>query len=199
MVIKLENLAASAQSFLIVMITYIVCHGATALIVTPIQEHFISQVTVFASLMYLPHGVRVLATWLLGWKAIVPLFLGSYISNLLFTPVYVRAITDPVVLQSIAVGAVSAFFGFALVKLFWRDTKAGKRRKMDWKWLLVVGAVASVFNSVGQSIIYSGLIVPKEAFSVFATYAAGDLIGLLVTMFALLFIFRWIRLFAVAV
>lgn len=195
---KLENLAASAQSFLIVMITYIVCHGVTALIVTPIQEHFISQVTVFASLMYLPHGVRVLATWLLGWKAIVPLFLGSYISNLLFTPVYVRAITDPVVLLSIAVGAVSAFFGFALVNLFWRNIKAGKRRKMDWKWLLVVGAIASVFNSVGQSIIYSGLIVPKEAFSVFATYAAGDIIGLLVTMFALLFIFRWIRLFAEA-
>lgn len=190
---KLEHLSASTQEFLIVMVTYIVCHGATALIVTPIQEYFISEVTVFASLMYLPHGVRVLATWLLGWKAIVPLFLGSYISEILFTPDHVRAIIEPVVLVSISVGAVSALAGFALVKLFGRNIKASEKPTIVWKWLLLVGAVASVFNSLGQSIVFSGLIVPQDVFAVFATYAAGDLIGLLVTMVALLLIFRWIR------
>ncbi len=69
---------------------------------------------------------------------------------------------------------------------------------MDWKWLLYVGAVASVLNSIGQSIVFSGLIVPQDVFTVFAIYATGDLIGLIVGMAALLFIFRWIRQFSEA-
>lgn len=69
---------------------------------------------------------------------------------------------------------------------------------MDWKWLLYVGAVASILNSVGQSIVFSGIVVPQDAIAIFAIYAAGDIIGLLVTMVALLFIFRWIRQFAEA-
>ena len=180
------------------MATYIVCHGLTALIVTPIHEYFISHATIFASLMYLPHGVRVLATWLLGWKAILPLFLGAYISEIVFTPAYVSAVTNPVLLESISVGAISALAGFALVKLFRHEIKANQRQTMDWKWLLYVGALASVLNSIGQSIVFSGLIVPQDVFTVFAIYATGDLIGLIVGMAALLFIFRWIRQFSEA-
>jgi len=195
---KFENLGTSVLNFFIVMITYVLCHGVTAIVFTPIQEHFISEMTVFASLMYLPHGVRVLSTWLLGWKAIAPLFLGAYISEILFTPAYVSVITDPVILQSISVGAASAFAGFAVVKLFGREIKVSGRPKMDWKWLLYVGAVASILNSVGQSIVFSGIVVPQDAIAIFAIYAAGDIIGLLVTMVALLFIFRWIRQFAEA-
>ena len=69
---------------------------------------------------------------------------------------------------------------------------------MDWKWLLYVGAVASILNYVGQSIVFSGIVVLQDAIAIFAIYAAGDIIGLLVTMVALLFIFSWIRQFAEA-
>ena len=112
-----------------------------------------------------------------------------------FTPVEVRAVTDPVIFQSIAVGALSAYAAFGLIKIFGRDIATNGSRAMDWKWLLIVGAIASVLNSVGQSIVFSGLIIPDEAFAALAIFAIGDLVGLAVSMLVLLLIFRWLRLF----
>ena len=66
---------------------------------------------------------------------------------------------------------------------------------MDWKWLLIVGAVASVLNSVGQPIVFSGLILPDQVFVALVVFAVGDLFGLTVTMLMLMVIFRWLRLF----
>lgn len=182
------------QSFLIIASAYIVCHGITALVVTPIQSLYLSDITIFASLVYLPHGVRVLATWLWGWKAFFPLYAGGALSEIIFTPAAVQDHIAQSVLYSIGVGAGSALLAFELVRILGRNIYAGNCRAMNWKWLLVIGAIASVINSVGQSIVYSGLIVPEDAASVFLTYAAGDLIGLFVSMLALMMIFRWIRL-----
>ena len=44
---------------------YILAHGLTALVVTPMQARLLPDVTMFASLVYLPHGVRVLSAWLM--------------------------------------------------------------------------------------------------------------------------------------
>ena len=90
---KLGYIATFAQYFLIVVAAYVLCHGITAFVVEPVQELFIPHVTIFASLIYLPHGVRVLATWMMGWRAIIPLCTGAYLSHLAFTPVEVRAVT----------------------------------------------------------------------------------------------------------
>jgi hypothetical protein len=190
-----KYLPAGAQSFLIIVAAYVLCHGITTFVVKPVQELFIPHVTIFASLIYLPHGVRVLATWMMGWRAIIPLLIGAYLSNLLFTPAEVRAATDPVILQSIMVGALSAYAAFGLMKIFGRDIAANGGRSMDWKWLLIVGAMASVLNSVGQSIVFSGMIFPDQAFVALVIFAFGDLAGLAVNMLVLLLIFRWIRLF----
>lgn len=181
---------------MIVVAAYVLCHGLTALLVTPVQKMFISHITVFASLMYLPHGVRVLTTWLMGWKAIVPLFAGSFVAHFLFTSAPDRAITDPVLFQSLIVGALSAYAGFLLFRIFGVNLYADESRTLDWKWLLIVGAISSVFNSVGQSIVFQGLIYPDEALAALLIFAVGDLVGLLTTMFALLLMFRWIRIFS---
>ncbi len=191
-----DHQVSLAKSFLIVIAVYVLCHGVTALLVTPIQNMIASDITVFASLVYLPHGVRVLATWLLGWKAFFPLCVGAFLSELLFTPDQFFSLTEPVLFSSIAVGAISAYVGFVIVKLIGRDQYAGPDRIMDWKWLLVVGAIASVFNSVGQIIVFSGLIVPDDLLAVLATYAIGDLVGLFVSMLVLMMVFRWLRLSA---
>ena len=188
-------MAAVVQNFLIVVAAYVLCHGITAFVVEPVQKLFIPHITFFASLIYLPHGVRVLATWMLGWRAIIPLLTGAYLSNFIFTPDEVRAVTDPAILQSITVGAMSAYAAFGLMRFFGRDIVANGGRIMDWKWLLIVGAVASVLDSVGQSIVFSGLIFPDEALAALAIFAFGDLVGLAVNMFVLMMIFRWIRLF----
>lgn len=182
------------QYFIVIAMAYVFCHGLTALLVTPIQQEFLSEVTIFASLVYLPHGVRVLATWLWGWKAFFPLYAGACISAIIFTPADEHAIVRELLSVSIAAGALSALLAFEAMRLLGRDFYAGGNTKIDWKGLLFVGALASVINSVLQSVIFSGVILPEHAVLILATYAVGDLIGLFVSMIALMMIFRWIRL-----
>jgi hypothetical protein len=50
-----------------------------------------------------------------------------------------------------------------------------------------------LFNSIGQIIVFYGLVGVESAISVAAIYAVGDLLGLVVCMFALMLVFRWLR------
>jgi hypothetical protein len=59
--------------------------------------------------------------------------------------------------------------------------------------MIGIGALASVFNSAGQTFAFSGLIGMEKAPAVIAIYVAGDVIGLIVCMLSLMLCFRWFR------
>lgn len=194
---NLHHMSNLLQTALIVAAVYVLCHGITAWVVTPFQAATLGEVTAFASLLYLPHGVRVLATWMYGWKAVPILALAAGLCEFLFTPMATSEILTPIMLCSFAVGATSAYLAFEAFRLLGIDLYAGRQQTMAWKWLLLIGAVASVLNSVGQTIVFSGLIFPGDFWIVLLIYALGDLIGLAVSMVLLMLIFRYMRLMAV--
>ncbi|WP_234423522.1 hypothetical protein [Tateyamaria sp. Alg231-49] len=183
------------MSFVIIILAYVLCHGLIAMVVTPLQSLILPEITVFASLVYLPHGVRVLATWAYGWKAVLALAVGASMSAWLFSPSEDLRLLESALVQSILVGSASAFIAFEIARLAGFDLYFGGSRKLHWKGMIAVGALSSVINSLGQTIVYSGLIDLEKVIWVWAIYAAGDLIGLVACMFALLFIFRWSRVF----
>lgn len=183
----------SLANFLIIALAYVLCHGLTAFVVTPVQAGFLPDETVFASLMYLPHGVRVLATWAFGWRAIPALVVGVSLSALLFSPAGNLSFLDPALLEGILVGAVAAFLAFELVRLAGFDFYFGSSKKLSWKGMLAIGAISSVINSIGQTIVHSGLIELDLLARILVMYAVGDLVGLAVCMVALMFVFRWTR------
>lgn len=184
------------MNFWIIVLLYILCRGLTALVVTPIQSVFLPEVTVFASLMYLPHGVRVLATWAYGWKAVPALTVGVSLSVWLFSPSEELKFLEPALLEGILVGSVSAFAAFELARLAGYNLYFGGSKKLRWKGMIAVGALSSVINSLGQTLVFSDLIDWEKIIGVWAVYAAGDLIGLIVCMIALMFVFRWSRVFS---
>jgi hypothetical protein len=63
--------------------------------------------------------------------------------------------------------------------------------------MIAVGALSSVINSFGQTLVYSGLIDLEKVIGVWAIYATGDLIGLIVCMVVLMLVFRWNRILGV--
>jgi hypothetical protein len=77
------------------------------------------------------------------------------------------------------------------------DFYFGRSRKLQWKGMIAVGALSSVINSFGQTLVYSGLIDLEKVIGVLAIYATGDLIGLIVCMVVLMLVFRWNRIFGV--
>ncbi len=184
------------MGFLIIILAYVLCHGLTAQVVTPIQSLFLPEITVFASLVYLPHGVRVLATWAYGWKAVPALIVGTSLSVWLFSSPEEVNFLEPALLEGILVGSASAFIAFEIARFAGFNFYFGGSRRLHWKGLLAVGALSSVINSFGQTLVYSGLIDLEKFMGVWAIYAAGDLIGLVVCMIALMFVFRWDRMFA---
>ncbi len=180
-------------SMAIVAMVYIICHGLTSWVVAPVQAYFLGDITIFASLLYLPHGVRVLSTWLMGWRAVAPLAVGALLSEIIFTEADVRAMMEHVLLFSIAVGALSAWVSFEILRLFGASAYVGAGRRMNWRQLLGVGILASVLNSVGQTFVFAGVISPGDQLTVIVTYAAGDMIGQALSMVALMFLFRALR------
>ncbi|WP_417720058.1 hypothetical protein [Salipiger sp.] len=177
----------------VVVVAYILAHGLTALLVTPIQSRFLPEITAFASLVYLPHGVRVLTTWLLGRVAVVPIYLGAFLSEAIFTPGGFGTATQPVILVSILVGASSSLVAFEGMKLAGVNLYAGQSRRIHWSWLLFVGVLASLINSVGQVIVFSAAVHPEHYLAVLSICAVGDLIGLVITTLILMLLFRWMR------
>jgi hypothetical protein len=62
-----------------------------------------------------------------------------------------------------------------------------------WKQLLFVGFISSVLNSFGQSLIFSGQIMPNEGLNVMIGFLVGDTSGTLLCFLSLLFLFRGYR------
>lgn len=184
----------AAGKAMMVVLAYFLCHGATAFLIVPIQINLLPDITAFASLMYLPHGVRVLSTFFWGWKAVPVLFVAGVISDLAFAPEGSHRFDDPVIYISILIGAASAFLGFEVLRALGLNYYSGQSRVLNWKQVVTAGIAASIVNSIGQSIVFSGRILPADGLATFMVYAIGDVVGLLVAMFMLMLIFRWIRL-----
>ena len=62
-----------------------------------------------------------------------------------------------------------------------------------WKQILFVGFISSVLNSVGQSLNFSGQIMPDEGRNVMIGFLVGDTSGTLLCFLSLLFLFRGYR------
>lgn len=187
------SIRSAAASFAVIVTAYVLCHGMTVFLVTPVQGRFLTEITTFASLIYLPHGIRVLATWLVGPKAFLPLLAGGVLSAIVFAPEVAPHAFHPAVISSIVVGAASAPLAFGATRLIAGSRFPGTGDRMNWKLLILAGMVASIINSVGQRLVLGARFPSGDAFGVMAVYALGDLVGLVVTMIVLMMIFRWIR------
>lgn len=182
------------RSFCVVIVAHILAHGLTAFVVTPLQAQVLPDVTSFASFAYLPHGVRILATWLLGPMAAVPLFLGAWSSVLIFDGGIPDFAMSSTILMSCLVGALSGPAAFEATRLLGRNLYARHKPGVHWGWLLAVGVLASFFNAIGQSVVFLGRIVPEASATIFAAYTIGDTMGLVVATLCLMLLFRWIRI-----
>ena len=191
---KYKGLTEAGVPFLIIAACYLLAYGLTSYLITPIQRYFLPEITAFASLVYLPHGVRILATWYWGWKAILPIVCGSIMASAIFNETSMTEFLEPKMIEAQIVSACCAFVAFELARGAGFNFYARAGSKIHWKQLAAIGALASLINSIGSSLVYAGLIVPSEKIPVFVTYLVGDIVGQFVCMLALVLVFRRIRL-----
>jgi len=191
-VLKGSYLSAVFSGFSIVVLVYFLSRGVTLYTVVPIQSYFLPEITTFAALVYLPHGVRVLAPWLLGWAAIPALMMGALLSHVVLNPDELKSTLGITVVLSIITSECSGLIGIWCVAL-WRGIKrTSDFGKLGWRGLLVAAFVASVFNSVGLALVYSGRLPDNVALTL-GVYAIGDVVGFMCCLICLMLVFRALR------
>jgi hypothetical protein len=138
----------------------------------------------YVNLFFLPHGVRVLSAWLLGWRAIFHLFPVSYLCGQVFfssTGPTLEAMLWPMV------GVVSAVFIFWVLKKFFPGFAAVLKGQVNWQDIILIGCLASFVNTVFVSVVMGHGMPALFGFFV------GDVAGLVACMLALMLIFRAAR------
>lgn len=148
--------------------------------VTPLQKDLLPIVTEYASFFYLPHGVRVIATAVMGARAVPPLILAEVGGNYLFW-----GMTDPLLLLAVSVvgGVITwvAFHGLYSfgVNSYYLSSVEKMPRLMT---LLLAGLVTSVLNGFVLTAILERDMRIGEVTQVMAAYIVGDMTGLLLVI-----------------
>ena len=178
--------------YIITFLAYILTYGLHFYLISPLEHLYNNVLTGFASLFFLPHAVRVLSVWMLGPKALIGLLPAHYFIGYLRYPD--RAWLDLDMLAPL-VASLSAVLAFEVFKLANLNLYLDSLQKaLHWRTLLLVGAAASVFNAIGLTFVYQGYIAPASMYTLMTKYLVGDFLGLVLGLFIIMFICRWLGL-----
>ena len=168
--------------FVIVSISYIAAFTVTNGFILPLQKILLSDVPVIFSVMFLPHGILVVAIWLLGWRGALYLIPPSYLMWA------ISAFGDGVELDvwSPLVSTAAVYAGIFLVRYIAGLPSQENSLYVSWRHCLLAGFVASLFNGLALSILIAGDV----DWYLMAGYSLGDIIGQIVMMLLLILIMR---------
>ena len=160
-------------AFSMVTLAFIASIALVVAVVDPVQSMYFPEITPFATLFFLPHGVRVITTWLYGVWSIPYLFFATILADLL-----IRGTANP---YTIFITAIVCYVSFEVFKLAGLDMYKMKDIGSThlWRALLLMAFVSSVFNSILHNIMLSSHILPENALPTMLSYLVGDVTGTL--------------------
>ena len=162
-------------------------------LVFPLEISVTSGNAAFASLLFLPHAVRVLSAWLLGPKSLIAMIPATIATSLISDTMpnagyeFLAHIIMP------TFSACSAVMAFEFVRFCKIDAYPKDTGVISWRTVLFGGVFASIINSLGSSWLYSGFFEPSESIEVIARFIIGDTLGLLFGMLIIMLIFKQLR------
>lgn len=177
----LKSLAAET---VIASTAYIIAFFLTFEALMPIQNLFFADFYSSASLLFLPHGVRVLSAWLLGWRSTLALLPGVF-----FTYAYLAGsnVFLPSRMAGIAIAVLTAPFVFELIARMWRDIRPSSGGEPCWPCVMAAGGIAAILGGILTNLAFGS--PPLDYFAFFI----GDIVGLFLLMLLLMFLFRHLR------
>ena len=178
------------QVFALILLGYLITVLFVHFCVAPIQS-FLFSANYFggASLLFLPHGVRIMATWCFRFQAVIPLFWGEAIAWLIFGATNINLIFLSALVGSLSVLIVFEMFRLANVNLYY-----GGQIQFTWRLAIVVAFVSSCLNSVGHSFALSLSVSDYDIFLEISKFVIGDVLGTFVTFLFGMQIVRFVRL-----
>ena len=164
------------NEFAVIFIAFVLAFALVDFVVAPIQHQFVSSSVMAGSLLFIPHGIRVLSVWLCGARALLPLIAAEFLGGIfLWQP----DVSLDVLLGSSMVGGLCVYLAFELFRLAGIELRPdGKDSALtNWKSLILLASIASVFNSVGKQIFFGGLAPLADEVLILGIFWIGDTLG----------------------
>jgi hypothetical protein len=184
----------SFYNFSIVIVSFLTSYLLVAKVITPVQSQYILN-SELVSLLFLPHGVRVLACVLYGPRQ------GAFylFSATFLTGFWVGNLSDydPLTLTLLyAVGSLCVPIAFVFLQFIYEDTKIGltKLRHNTIKTIAYLALISSIINSIGHALVLDGFSDFSVQPRIILQFLTGDLLGTLVLFLCLRFVLNRIKL-----
>ncbi len=178
----------SAKTFAIEVIVassfYFAASILTFEILMPVQDVFFPDFQSSASLLFLPHGVRVLTAWLLGWRSIIALLPGVFLIFYYLAGDNVFTISR---LLAIGVAVCTTPIVFGLAAKLGFETRPKPNEDPCWPCVMGLGVVAGIISGSLTNIAFGGHPLEYLAFFI------GDVFGLFFLMLGTMLFFRAMR------
>ena len=160
-------------------------------VVFPTQQSVFPNVSQYAALVFLPHGVRVIATWLYREKAILPLI----IAHLLLYRIFYWHSADTVEnVVAVLAGSLCVFITMQLFRFSRIDISLANMTISHWRSLVLLGFISSIFNTAGNMLALGDTMGSELHLEVIITFIIGDTLGTLACLLILMLGFRLRRL-----
>ena len=177
----------------IAAIAFLVAFAIQLILVMPVELALTNENTAFASLLFLPHAVRVVAAWLLGPKSLF----GIIPAGLAVTLFSETPSTDGHELLLNFAASVyassSAVLAFEFMKFCRIDVYPKSGVSIDWRTVFFAGVFASIINSVGSTWLIQQRFESSEVMEVISRFIIGDTMGLFLGLLTLMISMRHFR------
>jgi len=175
----MNQIRAHIKGCAIVTILYVGSYQVVAFLIDPLQIYF--GTLTFASLAFLPHGIRVLSAIFYGAKnSFVYIFLASCVVMLLNGLPARTELTQFLQLLSnascVPIALVILRFGFGDEHISLKNVSP-----RTWRSFLVLVVFSSLLNGVMQNLAIHFGGTEINDFSLLLTFTIGDIIGAIVT------------------
>ena len=146
------------------------------------------------SLIYLPHGIRIIAVLAFGWNIFPALFIGSYLTGLFlinnnFDFSLSNITASEVVIIGSLISASCVFVSTYFVQALNPSAKLDVR-SIEVKTILIVVIASSVVNSLLHGVLYGFAYLDWQSLTQFFQYLIGDTLGALLIFFLVKLGFR---------
>ena len=173
-----RQIADLVTTTLVIFGLYILAYFLVWAVITPVQEALIPEITRYASLLFLPHGIRVLSASLLGARSVPAMIIGELAGNYLFA-----GVTDPtlLVMSALVAGTVTwvVFEGLRALDLspFYEHVTD---EPPAFHTLLLAGILAAAANAFFlSSLMEDHSMTGGHVTTMIAALMTGDVTGML--------------------
>lgn len=187
---RLELILTAIFPEILVLGFYCVSFVVMQYVARPIQDLFIAP-TLVGTLLFLPHGVRVIGVCLFGFRAILPLIIGEALC-VYFLGYFKLPVVS--IVEGAMVGGVCCFLAFEIFRLAGNDLYFdGGGSRATWRMLILLAGVGSVFNSIGHTLAYRSAFSFEDDLAQLLSFLVGDIGGTFALLFVLVLFNRSFR------